>query len=103
TNAVVERKKIAKVGVVRLAYPATLSIKPFTYWPQDLVEKLGGLYAVVPGGYEYDGKILSELDEEAVKAQMAERQGQVELVAVIGTFSSLIIVIGARVEAIASV
>lgn len=38
TNAVVERKKIAKVGVLRLAYPATLSIKPFTYWPQDLVE-----------------------------------------------------------------
>ena len=31
TNAVVERKKIAKVGVLRLAYPATLSIKPFTY------------------------------------------------------------------------
>lgn len=89
TNAIVERKKIAKVGVLRLAYPATLSIKPFTYWPQDLVEKLGGLYAMVPGGYEYDGQVLSELDEEAVKKQLAEWQGQVESVAVIGVFSSL--------------
>lgn len=89
TNAIVERKKIAPVGVLRLAYPATLSIKPYTYWPDDLVDKLGHMYAVVAGGYEYDGQILSELDEGQVRQQLRDWSGKVESVAIIGAFSSL--------------
>ena len=29
TNAIVERKKLAKVGVLRLGYPATASVLPY--------------------------------------------------------------------------
>lgn len=89
TNAIVERKKLAKVGVIRLAYPATASVLPYTAWPEDMVEKLSGNYALVHGGYEYDGQLLSELDEEEIKALLNEWRGKVESIAVIGVFSSL--------------
>lgn len=34
TNAIVERKKLAKVGVLRLGYPATASVLPYTASPR---------------------------------------------------------------------
>lgn len=52
TNAIVERKKLAKVGVLRLGYPATASVLPYTAWPKDLVATLSETYALAHGGYE---------------------------------------------------
>lgn len=89
TNAIVERKKLAKVGVIRLGFPATASVLPYTAWPKDMVEKLSGNYALVHGGYEYDGKLLSELDEEEIKELLVEWRNKVESIAIIGVFSSI--------------
>ena len=44
TNAIVERKKLSKVGVIRLGYPATGSVKPYTAWPKDMIATLGENY-----------------------------------------------------------
>ena len=74
TNAIVERKKLSKVGVIRLGYPATASVKPFTAWPEDMIECLGEKFELLPGGYEYDGQILSEMDEDEVKTVLANWQ-----------------------------
>lgn len=52
TNAIVERKKLARVGVIRLGYPATASVLPYTAWPKDMVENLSGNFCLVHGGYE---------------------------------------------------
>lgn len=89
TNAIVERKKLAQVGVIRLGYPATASVAPYTSWPKDMVEKLSGRYALVHGGYEYDGQVLGEVDEAEIKALLEKWRGSVESIAVIGVFSSI--------------
>ncbi|WP_279536832.1 hydantoinase/oxoprolinase N-terminal domain-containing protein, partial [Listeria monocytogenes] len=54
TNAIVERKKLAKVGVLRLGYPATSSVLPYTALPEDMVGFLSVKYKLTGGGYEYD-------------------------------------------------
>lgn len=89
TNAIVERKKLAQVGVIRLGYPATASVAPYTSWPEDMVQKLSGKYALVQGGYEYDGQLLGKVDEGEITALLEEWRGSVESIAVIGVFSSL--------------
>ncbi|GCF92977.1 hydantoinase subunit beta [Enterococcus florum] len=89
TNAIVERKKLSKVGVLRLGYPATASVKPYTAWPEDMVETLGKNYELVQGGYEYDGQPLSAMNEAEVKQVLTRWQGEIESLAIIGVFSSL--------------
>lgn len=89
TNAIVERKKLAQVGVIRLGYPATASVAPYTSWPEDMVQKLSGKYALVHGGYEYDGQVLGEVDEAEIRALLEEWGSSVESIAVIGVFSSI--------------
>ncbi|GLC90587.1 hydantoinase/oxoprolinase family protein [Lysinibacillus piscis] len=89
TNAIVERKKLARVGVIRLGYPATASVLPYTAWPKDMVEQLSGQYALVHGGYEYDGQILSALDGGEIKTLLEEWRDQVESIAIVGVFSSI--------------
>lgn len=89
TNAIVERKKLAQVGVIRLGYPATASVAPYTSWPEDMVQKLSGKYALVHGGYEYDGQVLGEVDEAEIIALLEEWGSSVESIAVIGVFSSI--------------
>ncbi|MFP3916867.1 hydantoinase/oxoprolinase family protein [Lysinibacillus telephonicus] len=89
TNAIVERKKLARVGVIRLGYPATASVLPYTAWPTDMVGKLSGNYALVHGGYEYDGQLLGQLDETEIKTLLEKWQDKVESIAVVGVFSSI--------------
>ncbi|MCG7434813.1 hydantoinase/oxoprolinase family protein [Lysinibacillus fusiformis] len=89
TNAIVERKKLARVGVIRLGYPATASVLPYTAWPSDMIEKLSGNYAIAHGGYEYDGQLLSSLDQEEITKLLEEWRDQVESIAIVGVFSSI--------------
>ncbi|WDV08507.1 MULTISPECIES: hydantoinase/oxoprolinase family protein [Lysinibacillus] len=89
TNAIVERKKLAKVGVIRLGYPATASVLPYTAWPTDMIDKLSGNYAIAHGGYEYDGQLLSALDQEEIQKLLKEWQDEVESIAIVGVFSSI--------------
>lgn len=89
TNAIVERKKLAKVGVIRLGYPATASVLPYTAWPADMIDQLSGHYAIAHGGYEYDGQLLSALNQEEIKKLLEEWHDQVESIAIVGVFSSI--------------
>ena len=66
TNAVIERRSLLPVGVIRLALPATSSIPPLTDWPAELVEAIGRNTVLVGGGYEFDGREIAPLDEKAV-------------------------------------
>lgn len=89
TNAIVERKNLAKVGVIRLGYPATASIVPFTEWPSDMVSLLSGTYQLVHGGYEFDGNNISPIDYTEIQKVLKDWKGKVEAIAVVGVFSSL--------------
>ena len=66
TNAFVERKHLLEVGVIRLALPATRGLPPMIDWPEDIADVIGKHHYLVKGGYEFDGRPISELDEKAI-------------------------------------
>lgn len=66
TNAFVERKHLLEVGVLRLALPATHGLPPMIDWPEDIANTIGKHHYLVKGGYEFDGRPISPLDESAV-------------------------------------
>lgn len=67
TNAFVEGRNLARVGVLRLAAPATLAVMPMVDWPPELKQKVLGKVVVVRGGYNYDGRPISPFDRDAVR------------------------------------
>lgn len=88
TNAIVERRNLARIGLLRLAKPATMAIKPFRPFPPAVRDALGNTWAIVPGGHEYDGREIASLDEQAVReAARHMKQEKVEAVAICGVFS----------------
>jgi len=87
TNAILERRNLNQVGIVRIGAPATLAIRPFVGWPADLREAIAGHYAIVEGGHEYDGREIRPLDERAVRQAAESFRGKVDSVAVVSVFS----------------
>lgn len=87
TNAIVERKRLNKVAIVRIGAPATLAIKPLVGVPEDLKEVLGKHVYLVEGGHEFDGREIATLDEEHLTAIAHDIKGEVDSVAIISVFS----------------
>jgi len=65
-NAFVQARDLTPVGVVRLGAPATLSLPPFTAWPEVLRNVVDGGHYILPGGFEIDGHPISRFDARAV-------------------------------------
>ena len=66
TNAVIERRRLSKVAAIRLGLPAAACLPPMVDWPEDLRAAVGDLGYMLRGGFEYDGRALSELDAEGL-------------------------------------
>ncbi|MGN6488750.1 MAG: hydantoinase/oxoprolinase N-terminal domain-containing protein [Devosia sp.] len=64
TNAVVQRRDLAKTAAVRLGLPATASLPPMVDWPDDLKAAIGGHGYLAHGGNEFDGRVISPIDEK---------------------------------------
>ena len=90
TNAIVERRSLAPTAVVRLGLPATASVPPLADWPAGLREAIGGRGYLAHGGYEFDGRPISELDRDELTGIAGEihRQGATA-VAVCAVFSPI--------------
>jgi len=88
TNAIVERKRLNKVAVLRIGAPATLAIPPMADWPESLTDAMKVKYYLVAGGNEFDGREIAALDEAKI-LECAEdmKKNEVESVAVIGVYS----------------
>lgn len=86
TNAIVERKGLAKVGLVRIGAPATTGIPPMVDWPED-IQNVVEDYVVIRGGSEFDGKDIAPLDVNAAKAFFEKIRGKVQSVAISCVFS----------------
>ncbi|AQZ69415.1 N-methylhydantoinase (ATP-hydrolyzing) [[Actinomadura] parvosata subsp. kistnae] len=67
TNAILERRGLGRVAVVRLGAPATTSVPPLSDWPDDLRKAVSAGEAIVPGGHYVDGREISPLDLDAVR------------------------------------
>src|SRR5271169_3153138 len=63
TNAVVQRRDLAQTAAVRLGLPATASLPPMVDWPEDLRSAIGNHAYLAHGGHEFDGRVISPLDE----------------------------------------
>lgn len=88
TNAIVERKNLAPIGILRIGAPATLGIPPMADWDDD-IRAVAKEVAIIRGGSEYDGKELAAFDEEAAKEFFSKLKGQVQSVAISSVFSTV--------------
>lgn len=89
-NALVERRELDRVGVLRLASPSGEALPPLTGWPQDLVACIGRRYFLLPGGFEVDGREMAPLDEEQVReAALACRSEGIDAIAISCAFSPI--------------
>ena len=88
TNAFVERRHLQEVGVLRLALPATRGVPPMVDWPDDISAVIGEHHYLVEGGYEFDGRPISKLDEKAIASAAKDMRGKgVRSAAISGVFS----------------
>jgi N-methylhydantoinase A/oxoprolinase/acetone carboxylase beta subunit len=90
TNAFVEGKHLLEVGSIRLSLPSGRGIPPMFDWPERLKAKVGSHAYQVGGGYQFDGRLNSSLDEAAISlaARDMRRKG-IKTVAIAGVFSQI--------------
>jgi N-methylhydantoinase A/oxoprolinase/acetone carboxylase beta subunit len=86
-NAIIQRRELQRVGVLRLAAPSSLSVRPGAAWPKDLLAAVLGPTAIVGGGFEYDGSEIAPLDVEGIKRFASTCAGVVNAIAVSSAFA----------------
>lgn len=90
TNAFVQARGLERVGVIRIAYPATTSIPPLYGWPTALAHVVDGGSCIVPGGYEFNGREISEFNEMSVRdAARGMRASGLKSIAISSVFAPL--------------
>ena len=87
TNAILQRRNLGRVGVLRLGYPASTSTPPLCTWPRDLVDTVAVDYMIAAGGHFIDGYPISELDERGIRTFLTSLKGRVDALALTGIFS----------------
>jgi N-methylhydantoinase A/oxoprolinase/acetone carboxylase beta subunit len=90
TNAIVERRGLARTALIRIGRPGAEAIEPLMEWPTDLKEAIGDVKHMVHGGHEYTGEEIVPLDEAEVRSVGRElRERGIEAVAVSSIFSPI--------------
>ncbi|KAF4427372.1 D-amino acid hydantoin hydrolase (hydantoinase) [Fusarium acutatum] len=91
-NAVVERDaaRLSRVAVIRLCGPFSKHNLPCVDWPDDMRELILGHHALVHGGLEVDGRLISDIDPDEIKTQCSIiKQKGINSVVVVGIFSPI--------------
>ncbi|MCD8115527.1 MAG: hydantoinase/oxoprolinase family protein [Oscillospiraceae bacterium] len=88
TNAIVERRNLAKIGLVRIGAPASTGIQPTVDWPED-IQSVVEDYIIIRGGYEFDGRELAPLDTTAAAEFFQRMKGRVNSIAISCVFSTI--------------
>jgi N-methylhydantoinase A/oxoprolinase/acetone carboxylase beta subunit len=87
TNAVLERRQLRRIAVIRIGGPATHSIRPMFGWPADLAGAISAGAVIVDGGIEFDGRDLSPLDTEGIARFLGQVAGTADGVAITSVFA----------------
>ncbi|HWI73619.1 MAG TPA: hydantoinase/oxoprolinase family protein, partial [Baekduia sp.] len=89
TNAVLARRDLKRVAVLRIGGPATRSVPPLATWPADLrnVATVGA--EVVEGGFELDGTEIAPFDADATARLFASVAGTADSVAITSVFAAV--------------
>ena len=89
TNAIVERKNLAPIGVMRIGAPASRGIPLMVDWAEDL-KAIAVKTTIVSGGFEYDGRELAPFDKDAATAFFQELKAlNIQSVAISCVFSTV--------------
>src|SRR5205809_1360865 len=88
TNAVVEAKRLMPTGALRLGLPATQALPPMVDWPPRLKQAIGNHAYMCHGGHEFDGRLISRLDQNELR-KVAEdiRKKGIRSIAISSVFS----------------
>lgn len=87
TNAILQRRALGRVAVIRLGAPATTAIPPLQDWPDDLREAVMLDAVIVGGGHLVDGYPIAPLDTDSIRVFLGSVAGRADAVAVTGVFS----------------
>ncbi|MCD2170893.1 hydantoinase/oxoprolinase family protein [Microbacterium sp. JC 701] len=87
TNAIVARRGLDKVALVRLGAPAATEWPPLTGWPTDLSEQVLAGAAMLGGGHMVDGTPIAPLDRDGIRRFLDRLGGTFDSVAICGIFS----------------
>jgi N-methylhydantoinase A/oxoprolinase/acetone carboxylase beta subunit len=86
TNAIVARRQLDRVAIVRLGAPAATEHPPLTGWPADLTSRILAGSAMLGGGHMVDGTPISPLDRDGIR-RFVDGLDSFDAVAVAGIFS----------------
>ena len=86
TNAIVQRRALDRVAMIRLGAPAATEFPPLTGWPQDLSEIVLAGSAMVGGGHMVDGTPIAPLDRDGI-LRFVDGLDRFDAIAVAGIFS----------------
>ena len=87
TNAVLERRGLARVAAIRIGGPATKSIPPLWTWPDDLRSAVSAGEAIIDGGFEFDGSEQVPLDEHGLRRFVESLDPQPDAFSVASVFA----------------
>ena len=87
TNALLERRRLGRVAVLRIGAPATRAIRPLFSWPEDLRRTVSAGEAVVGGGVDFDGREIAPLDRDAAARFLGSTGAEADAVAITAVFS----------------
>ena len=87
TNAILQRRGLARVAVLRIGSPATHAVRPLFGWPEDLRAAVSVGEAIVPGGIEFDGRDLVPFDGEATSRFLGSLPARPDGVAIVSVFA----------------
>ena len=88
TNAVVQRRGLARTAAIRLGLPATAALPPMVDWPEELRDAIGNTWYLAHGGHEFDGREISKLDEAEIRGIAEEIKAKdIRTVAISSVFS----------------
>ncbi|USP77069.1 hypothetical protein yc1106_04343 [Curvularia clavata] len=91
-NAVVtrDRTRLSRVAVIRLCGPFSKHAPPCVDWPASLRTIILGHYALVKGGLEVDGSLVSDIKEQEIVEQCAIiKEKGIKSIVVNGVFSPI--------------
>lgn len=86
TNAIVQRRQLDRVAMIRLGAPAATEYPPLTGWPDDLVRMVLAGSAMLGGGHMVDGTPISPLDRDGI-LRFVDGLDHFDAIAVAGIFS----------------
>ncbi|RDL46323.1 Acetophenone carboxylase gamma subunit [Ensifer sp. M14] len=87
-NALVERRRLQRTGVLRLCGSSTRALPPMIDWPEDLKRVVDGGAALVGGGVNYDGSAIASLDADAIRQACGDwRNRGISAIAICSVFA----------------